>query len=73
MDFEERARTHVPELTWYKVSSMDKKLLKDVSMVCMGMGIKFHFADDGINPPAIWFLTIPGKRRLILSRVGLFA
>lgn len=71
MDFEERTRIHVPELTWYKVSSMDKKLLKDVSMVCMGMGIKFHFSDDGINPYAIWFLTVPRKRAEILSRVGL--
>jgi len=58
------------ERSWHKIASMDKKRLKDVMMICMGMNIKCHFADDSINPFAVFFYATSKEYKQIASRAG---
>ena len=57
---------------WHKISSMDKKRLNDAMMVCMGLGITYHYSDDGVNPYAVWFYCDDRTYKLVMNRVGYY-
>lgn len=58
------------ERTWHKIASMDLKKLKDVMMICMGMGINYNFSDNGIDPFAVFFFATNKEYKQIASRAG---
>jgi hypothetical protein len=58
------------EMKWFKIASMDKRVLKDTVVCCLSAGVKYHMSDDGVNPPAVWFLSTYGTYRSICGRVG---
>lgn len=58
------------ETRWYRVRSMEKHILNSAAVICLNRGIKYHFDDDGINPPAVYFYCNYSMARRIWEQLG---
>lgn len=56
---------------WFKIATNDRKVRSDVALHCFVNGIKYNLADDGIQPPAVFYFTTYKKNLDILNLVGI--
>ena len=43
---------------WFKIATNDRKVRSDVALHCFANGIKYNLADDGVQPPAVFYYNI---------------
>ena len=57
---------------WFKVSSNDTKLLRDVELLAFSEGVKYHVnRDDDNYPPTVWVLADARTMMTIESKLGI--